>query len=43
MGLGEIIGLPMKERSMEGLGGCQALMKWKSLVLLCSIMRPVSE
>jgi len=31
---------PIDDRSIEGLGGCRALMKWKSLVLLYSITRP---
>jgi len=40
MGLGEIIGPPTEDRSIGGLGGWQALVKWKSSVLLCSITRP---
>ena len=40
MGLGEITGPPTNDRLIEGLGGWQALVKWKSSVLLCSMMRP---
>jgi len=43
MDLKEITGPPIDIRLMEGLGGCRALIKWKSLVLLCSIMRPASR
>jgi len=42
MGLGLIMGPPTDVRSMEELGGCWALVKWKISVLLCSMMRPVS-
>jgi len=40
MGLEEITGPLTNNRSIEGLGGYQALVKWKSLVLLCFITRP---
>ena len=40
MGLGEMTGPPTDNRSIEELEECQALVKWKSSVLLCSIMRP---
>ena len=43
MGLGEMIGPSTNVRSIERLGRCQALVKWKSSVLLCSMMRPVSR
>jgi len=42
MGLGLMMGPPTVVRSMEGLGGCRALVKWKISVLLCSMTRPVS-
>ena len=42
MGLGEITGPSTNDRSIEGLGGWHALVKWKSSVLLCSMMRPAS-
>jgi len=40
MGLGLIMGPPTDVRSIEGLGGCRALVKWKISVLLCSMTRP---
>ena len=40
MGLGEMTGPPTNDRSIEGLGGWRALVKWKSSVLLCSMTRP---
>jgi len=40
MGLGLIMGSPTDVRLIEGLGGCQALVKWKISVLLCSMTRP---
>jgi len=42
MDLGLIMGPLTNIRSMKGLGGYQALMKWKILVLLCSMTRPAS-
>jgi len=41
VGLGLMMGPPTVVRSMEGLGGCQALIKWKISVLLCSMTRLV--
>jgi len=40
MGLGLMIGPHTVVRSMERLGGCRALVKWKISVLLCSMTRP---
>ena len=42
MDLGEMTGSLTDDRLIEGLGGWWALVKWKSLVLLCSIMRLAS-
>ena len=42
MGLGEMTGPSTNDRSIEGLGGWRALVKWKSSVLLCSMTRPAS-
>jgi len=42
MGLGEITGPPTDDRSIEGLGGWHALVKWKSSVLLCSMKERIS-
>jgi len=39
MGFGLIMGFPTDVRSIEGLGGYRALVKWKISVLLCSITR----
>jgi len=36
------MGPPTDVRSMDGLGGCWALVKWKISVLLCSITRLAS-
>ena len=40
MDLGEMTGPLTDDRLIEGLGGWWTLIKWKSSVLLCSIMRP---
>jgi len=41
MGLGEMTESPTNDRLMERLERWRALIKWKSLVLLCSMTRPV--